>query len=130
MTSAICNTCEFQSISFGDIKPYLSDRVDEYAIYSIDNDNYVPLCCDCWKKQDELDTYLYNEMKVPIKKLTWDKPFPKDHNETTPTIIKNIVVNNTTNDINYNTSNLIFRILSLIGLTKRSISPAPTVNTT
>ena len=107
MTSAICNTCEFQSISFGDIKPYLSDRVDEFAIYSIDNDSYVPLCCDCWKKQNDLDTYLYNEMKIPIKQLTWDKPFPKDHNETAPTIIKNIVVNNTTNNINYNTSNLI-----------------------
>ena len=107
MTSAICNTCEFKSETFGDIKPYLSDRVDEFAIYSIDNDSYVPLCCKCWKKQDDLDTYLYNEMKVPIKKLTWDKPFPKDHSETPPAIIKNIVINNTTNNINYNTSNLI-----------------------
>jgi hypothetical protein len=46
-------------------------------------------------------------MKVPIKKLMWDKSFPKDHSETPHAIIKNIVINNTTNNINYNTSNLI-----------------------
>ena len=107
MTSAICNTCEFQSIVFGDIKPYLSDRVDEFAVCSIDNDSYVPLCRKCWNAQDEMDTYMYNEMKVPIKKLTWDKPFPRDHQETVPTMIKNVFINNTTNNINYNTSNLI-----------------------
>ena len=69
MTSAICNTCEFQSIVFGDIKPYLSDRVDEFAVCSIDNDSYVPLCRKCWNAQDEMDTYMYNEMKVRFKYL-------------------------------------------------------------
>ena len=105
MTSAICNTCEYKSTTFGDIKPYLSDRTDEFALYSNDNDNYVPLCSNCWRKQDELDMYLYNEMKIPVKNLTWDKPFPKDHKDVAP-IINNNITYNTTN-INYNTSNLI-----------------------
>ena len=100
MTSAICNTCDFKSISFGDVKPYLSDRENEFALYCNDNDNYTPMCSNCWLKQDAADTYLYNELKIPIKKLTWEKPFPKDH---IAPIINNIITYNTNN---FNTSNL------------------------
>jgi len=101
MTSAICNTCDFKSISFGDVKPYLSDRENEFAIYCNDNDNYTPMCSNCWIRQDTADTYLYNEMNIPIKKLTWDKPFPKDH---IAPIVNNIITYTTNN---FNTSNLI-----------------------
>ena len=39
--------------------------------------------------------------------LTWEKPLPKECQETGPTIIKNTVINYITNNTNYNTSNLI-----------------------
>ena len=61
---------------------------------------FTIICCNCWKQQDEMDSYLYNELKMPIKKLTWDNPLPKDHKDIRPII-------NNTYDINYNTSNLI-----------------------
>ena len=103
-----CSICNFETVKFGDVKPYLLDRTDEFAIYDKDNEGYAIMCCKCWKEQDEIDKLLYGEMKIPIKALTWDKPLPKDHKETAPTIIKNIVINHNTNNtnINYNTSNL------------------------
>ena len=101
-----CSICNFETVKFGDVKPYLLDRTDEFSIYDKDNEGYAIMCCKCWKEQDEIDKLLYGEMNVTIKALTWDKPLPKDHKETTPTIIKNIVINHNTNNINYNTSNL------------------------
>ena len=108
-TPGFCSICNFETVKFGDVKPYLLDRTDEFAIYDKDNEGYAIMCCKCWKEQDEIDKLLYCEMKTTIKALTWDKPLPKDHQETTPTIIKNIVINHNTNNtnINYNTSNLI-----------------------
>ena len=104
-----CSMCNFETIVFGDVKPYLLDRTDEFALYSKESENFTIMCCNCWKEQDEMDKLLYGEMKIPIKALTWDKPLPKDNQETSPTIIKNIVINNNTNNntnINYNTSNI------------------------
>jgi hypothetical protein len=61
------------------------------------------MCNNCWDEQHGMDSYLYKNMDNCIKTLTWDKPLPKDHQEPVPTIIQNIVINNT----NHNTSNLI-----------------------
>jgi hypothetical protein len=116
--AGFCSQCCYETVKFGDVKPYLLDRTDEFAIYDKDNENFTIMCCKCWKAQDEMDTGLYKSMGIPIKMLTWDKPLPKDHQETAPTIIQNTVINNitnTTNNINhtsnliptYNTSNLI-----------------------
>ena len=101
--AGFCSQCCYETVKFGDVKPYLLDRTDEFAIYDKDNENFTIMCCKCWKAQDEMDTGLYKSMGVPIKMLTWDKPLPKDHQETAPTIIQNTVINN----INHNTSNLI-----------------------
>jgi hypothetical protein len=108
--AGFCSQCCYETVRFGDIKPYLLDRTDEFAIYDKDNENFTIMCCKCWKAQDEMDNDLYKSMGIPIKMLTWDKPLPKDHQETAPTIIQNTVINNitnTTNNINHNTSNLI-----------------------
>ena len=108
-TPGFCSICNFETVKFGDVKPYLLDRTDEFSIYDKDNEGYAIMCCKCWMEQDEIDKLLYGDMNLTIKALTWDKPLPKDHQETTPTIIKNIVINHNTNNtnINYNTSNLI-----------------------
>ena len=33
-----CSVCNFETVEFGDVKPYLLDRTDEFAIYDKDND--------------------------------------------------------------------------------------------
>ena len=106
-TLGFCSVCNFETVEFGDVKPYLLDRTDEFALYDKDNEGYAIMCCKCWNEQDRMDRLLFGEMKTPIKPLTWDKHLPQHHQQTTPTIIKNIVINNNTNNINYNTSNLI-----------------------
>lgn len=104
--AGFCSICNFETVNLGDIKPYLLDRTDKFAIYSKDNDAFALMCKTCWNDYDAIDSQLYQNMDNCIKTLTWDKPLPKDHTEETPTIIKNIVINNTTNNINYNTSNI------------------------
>ena len=74
-----CSMCNFETIVFGDVKPYLLDRTDEFALYSKESENFTIMCCNCWKEQDEMDKPLYGEMKIPIKALTWNNPLPKDH---------------------------------------------------
>ncbi len=73
-----CSICNFETVKFGDVKPYLLDRMDEFAIDDKDNEVYAIMCCKCWKEQDEIDKLLYGEMNVTNKRLTWDKPLPKD----------------------------------------------------
>jgi hypothetical protein len=106
-TLGFCSVCNFETVEFGDVKPYLLDRTDEFALYDKDNDGYAIMCCKCWNEQDEMDRHIFGEMKIPIKPLTWKKHLPQHHQQAPPTIIKNIVINNNTNNINYNTSNII-----------------------
>ena len=117
-----CSVCNFETVEFGDVKPYLLDRTDEFALYDKDNDGYAIMCCKCWNEQDEMDRHIFGEMKIPIKPLTWEKHLPQHHQQAPPTIIKNIVINNNTNNINYNTSNLI--------PTYNTSNITPTYNTT
>ncbi len=85
-----CSICNFKTVKFGDVKSYLLDRTDEFAIYDKDNEGYTIMCCKSWKEQGEIDKLLYGKMNTTIKALTWDKPLPKDHQETAPTIIKTL----------------------------------------
>ncbi len=62
-----CSICDFETVKFGDVKPYLLDRTDEFSIYDKDNEGYAIMCCKCWKEQDEIDKLLYGEMNVTIK---------------------------------------------------------------
>jgi hypothetical protein len=119
-----CSVCNFETVEFGDVKPYLLDRTDEFALYDRDNDGYAIMCCKCWNEQDEMDRHIFGEMKIPIKPLTWEKHLPQHHQQAPPTIIKNIVINNThnINNVNYNTSNLI--------PTYNTSNITPTYNTT
>ena len=54
-TLGFCSVCNFETVEFGDVKPYLLDRTDEFALYDRDNDGYAIMCCKCWKEQDEMD---------------------------------------------------------------------------
>ena len=55
ITLGFCSVCNFETVEFGDVKPYLLDRTDEFALYDRDNDGYAIMCCKCWKEQDEMD---------------------------------------------------------------------------
>ena len=72
--AGFCSQCCYETVKFGDVKPYLLDRTDEFAIYDKDNENFTSMCCKCWKAQNKMDTDLYKSMGIPIKMLTWDKP--------------------------------------------------------
>lgn len=129
-----CSICNFETVKFGDVKPYLLDRTDEFSIYDKDNEGYAIMCCNCWNEQDEMDRLLFGEMKIPIKPLTWEKHLPQHHQQAPPTIIKNIVINHNTNNTNnnYNTSNLIptYNTNNINTTNNNTSNLAPTYNTT
>ena len=39
-TPGFCSVCNFESIVFGDVKPYLLDKTDEFALNNRDNENF------------------------------------------------------------------------------------------
>ena len=116
MSSEVCVNCDYETEKFGDIKPYLTDREQDFALFSLDTDDMTPLCYKCWNEQDKMDVELYKQNGINIRPLTWENPFPQNQkffptikNEiTTPTIINYNITSNTANTTNIsNTSNLI-----------------------
>ena len=87
-TLGFCSVCNFETVEFGDVKPYLLDRTDEFALYDKDNEGYAIMCCKCWNEQDRMDRLLFGEMKTPIKPLTWEKHLPQHHQQTTLPLLK------------------------------------------
>lgn len=111
-TNGKCVDCGYTSTTIGDLKPYLIDRQLKKEVYTSGNENYKVVCSNCWVKTDDMDTYLYGSMKIPIPKLTWESPL-KEVKQEQPNISYNIVINNdysnhsyipTTNNINTTTT--------------------------
>jgi hypothetical protein len=118
--AGFCSICNYETEREGDVKPYLLDWMDKYAIYSKDNEVFSLMCKPCWEEQYNMDNLIYKNIDDCIKTLTWDKPLPKDHNNDK---VPSIIVNNiyTTNNI---TSNLIptFNTSNLIPTTNNNIN--------